>query len=265
MKKRLREALREDWGRGDKTSDLLISASARGRASVISRENGIFCGADAARSLASLTDRSLTIRFLVREGGSFRKGQTILRLRGRVRSILKIERVLLNFLGHLCGIATATRDFTGRVKPFHTRIFDTRKTTPLWRELEKYAVRAGGGRNHRMNLSALFVKENHRGYGKLKKLARRRDFVIEVRNSKEVDGALTLRPRVILLDNFRPAQLKRAVKIIRRQNRRVQIEASGGVTLANVRQVARTGVDRISVGSLTHSVKAIDFSLGVTG
>ena len=186
-------------------------------------------------------------------------------LEGRVHSILKAERTALNFLGHLSGIAAETRRFVERVRKYRVKIFDTRKTLPLWRGLQKYAVRAGGGHNHRFGLwDEIFVKGNHRPCGDLSKLKHvPRKFVIEVRNLKELKQALTFRPRVILFDNFSPKALTRAVKVARGADPKVILEASGGITLQNVARFAAAGVDQISAGSLTHSVKSIDFSLQI--
>ncbi len=180
-----------------------------------------------------------------------------------MRSILRAERTVLNLLSHLCGVATRTRQFVEKVKKYPVFILDTRKTMPLWREAEKYAVKAGGGKNHRMGLyDAIFVKENHRPYGQLARLRQYAGkFEIEVRNLRELTEAFILRPRVILLDNFKPHLLREAVMLARKTHPEIILEASGGVTLQNVGQYAATGVDWISVGSLTHSVPAIDFSL----
>lgn len=260
----LKAALNEDIGSGDVTSNLLIPSKARGEAILISREAGIFCGESVARALAHLLDPTLKIEFLVRDGKPFRKNQKVLKIQGRVRSILALERTLLNFLGHLSGIATLTQTFVEKVRPCKTAIMDTRKTTPLWRELEKHAVKTGGGKNHRRGLyDAIFVKENHRPYGNLERLQKVcGHFEIEVRNFWELKEALLLKPRVILFDNFNPKTLKRAVQFIRRRmNSKIILEASGGVNLRNVRQLAQAGVNRISIGALTHSVRAIDFSL----
>ena len=179
---------------------------------------------------------------------------------------------MLNLLQHLCGVATQTRAFVHAVKGRGVKILDTRKTTPLWRELEKAAVKAGGGCNHRMGLyDAVFVKENHRRFGDLRKLmtfkgashlrSQAPGIEIEVRNVRELMEALMIRPKVILFDNFPVKDLKEAVKIARAANPKVILEASGGITLENVQAYAQTGVDQISVGSLTHSVKAVDLSL----
>ncbi len=262
-KKLLKEALAEDFGRGDVTSRLLIPAGARAKAVIVAREKGIFCGTPFIRELFRIADPELKVKFGIPEGKSFRKGQAVVRLEGKARSILKAERVTLNFLGRLSGIATLTHAYVERICGNKARVFDTRKTTPLLREFEKYAVKTGGGKNHRMGLyDAVFVKENHRRFGNLAKLRRvSGNFEIEVRNLKELSEALVLNPRVILFDNFSPVRLKEAVTLVRQVNPRILLEASGGITLGNISRFAATGVDRISSGALTHSAPAIDFSL----
>ena len=262
-KSQIRRALLEDEGTGDVTSRLLIPRKARGSAVVIAREAGIFCGEEAVRELVRAAGRGLTVRFFRRDGKSFSRNQKVLELRGPVRKILLAERTLLNFLGRLSGIATLTRRFADKVRRCRVSILDTRKTTPLWRELEKLAVKTGGGKNHRRGLyDAVFVKENHRPYGDLKNLRRAAGkFEIEVRNFRELAEALMLRPGAVVFDNFRPRELAKAVKTARRAHPRIRLEASGGVKLSNVVSFARTGVDQISIGALTHSAKALDFSL----
>lgn len=254
-------ALREDIGTGDITSRLLIPAKASGHAVILAKESGIFCGEQVVHEIFTAAGRKIKIRFLVKDGRRFSKGATLVKLHGPIRSILAAERTVLNFSGHLCGVATRTQEFVRRVRKYRVRILDTRKTTPLWRALEKKAVKCGGGWNHRMGLyDAIFVKENHRPYGDSTKL-RNKSFEIEVRNQRELTEALLLRPRVILFDNFKPSALKTAVAMARRYDKRIVLEASGGVTVQNVAAYARTGVDQISIGSLTRSVKAIDLSL----
>lgn len=259
----LKEALKEDIGRGDITSNLLVPPHAKGSARVIAKESGVFCGERLVMELFQITDPGVKLDFRVRNGQKFRRGQTVFKMRGNIRSILKTERVMINFIGHLSGIATKTRRFADKVKKYPVLILNTRKTTPLWRELEKIAVEVGGGRRHRFGLdSFIFVKENHRIHGDLRKLRRHpAEFEIEVRGLGELWEAIQLKPRVILLDNFTPREAKRAVEIVHREAPEILLEASGGITLENVRKFAATGVDTISIGSLTHSVKAIDFSL----
>jgi nicotinate-nucleotide pyrophosphorylase (carboxylating) len=260
----LREALREDIGDGDITSNLLIPAQTKGEARVIAKDRGIFCGERLVREIFKILDPKVKLEFWVHNGGKLRPGKIVFKMRGNIRSILKAERTLLNFISHLSGIATKTRQFVEKIKEYPVLLLHTRKTTPLWRELEKVAVEVGGGRRHRPGLDAyIFVKENHRLYGDLSKLKRRHrgDFEIEVRDLKEIRQSIPLKPRVILLDNFSPKGARRAVEIIRKEAPGVMIEASGGITIENVRKFAATGVDTISVGALTHSVKAVDFSL----
>ncbi len=262
-KKLIREALREDIGPRDLTSALLVGSAPRGTAIILAKEGGIFFGEALTRELLHCVDSGMKVRFYVRDGAPFQSGKKLLEISGKIISILKAERTLMNFLGQLCGIATQTRELVNRVRKFNVKILDTRKTTPLWRELEKAAVLAGGGKNHRMGLyDEIFVKENHRSFGKLKRLKSfPRAFVIEVRNLAELKEALTLKPRVVLFDNFSPARLKCAVNFARKLDSQVLLEASGGIHAGNLLRYAGAGIDQISMGSLTHSVKAIDLSL----
>lgn len=258
-----REALHEDIGQGDVTSNLLIPAHARGSARVIAKEKGIFCGERLVKELFKIADPKVKLEFRVRNGQKLRPNQAVFRMHGNIRSILKVERTMVNFIGHLSGIATKTRQFVDKVKKYPVLILDTRKTTPLWRELEKVAVQVGGGCNHRQGLDEfIFIKENHRIHGDLQKLKKHPgQFEIEVRSLAELWEAIQLKAKVILLDNFTPKAAQRAVAIVRREAPGILLEASGGITLENVRKFAAAGVDTISVGSLTHSVKAVDFSL----
>lgn len=260
----IRQAFAEDLGGGDRTTDLLIPSSAHGQAKIVAREDGIFCGAPVLEEVfRAASGGQVKLEFPIREGARFKKKSTVVKISGSVRGIVKGERTALNFLAHLSAIAAQTNRYVEAVKRYPVLILDTRKTTPLWRELEKYAVRCGGGKNHRMGLyDAVFVKENHRPYGDLSKLAKvRGHFEIEVRNQAELREALNYQPRVILFDNFTPSRLNQAVQLCRRISPETTLEASGGITLENVAHYAAMGVDWISVGALTHSVKAQDFSL----
>lgn len=259
----IREALKEDIGTGDKTSNLLIPAHARGSARVIAKEKGIFCGERLVREIFKIVDPKVKLEFRVKNGGRLRKNKIVFIMRGNIHSILKAERTMVNFISHLSGIATQTRQFVNRIKKYPVFILDTRKTTPIWRELEKVAVQVGGGKNHRQGLDEfIFVKENHRVHGNFRKLKKYAgNFEIEVRSLGELWEAIGLRPKVILLDNFTPKEAERAVEIVHQEAPEILLEASGGITIDNVRKFAAAGVDTISVGSLTHSVKAIDFSL----
>ena len=288
-----RAALREDLGRGDVTSRVLIPRNQRGRAVIVAKEKGIFCGGLVAREIFRLRDPFLRVTLHSREGGWVASGREVLTVRGRIRSILEAERVALNFLGRLSGIATLTRSYVEKIRGTRAKIYDTRKTTPLWRELEKYAVRSGGGENHRFGLfDEILVKDNHwAAIGEILRRTRCRYFgqrmrpflrrhrlpvEVEVRNLKELAHLLegTFVPDRILLDNFSVRPLRRAVLFVKGLNqvlwkryrirrKRPLLEASGGITLGNVRAVAQTGVDRISVGRLTHSAPSLDFSLEV--
>ncbi len=259
----IRAALAEDLGTGDRTTDLLISPSAKGRAEIIARNGGIFSGAPVVEEVFEAAGNKISLEFPVGEGQPFKKGAVVARLKGSVHTILKGERTALNFLARLSAVAAQTRRYVEAVKGYPVLILDTRKTTPLWRELEKYAVRCGGGKNHRMGLyDAVFIKENHRPYGDLTKLKSVRGrFEIEVRNQAELKQALKYQPRVILFDNFTPSRLNQAVHYCRRVSPETTLEASGGITLENVAHYAAMGVDWISIGALTHSVKSQDFSL----
>lgn len=259
----LRLAVREDVGEGDITSRILVPKEATAKAAILARGRGIMAGGPVLREIFRIVDPDLKATLHVNEGKAFRRHQAVVHLEGRVRSILRAERVALNFLAHMAAIATQTQTFVRHVHRNSVLILDTRKTMPLLREFEKYAVRMGGGKNHRMGLyDAIFVKENHRPFGQLEKLKRyRKRFEIEVRNFKELKEALALSPRIILFDNFRPAELRKAVRIARATKPEIILEASGGITLHNVAHYAALGVDWISVGALTHSVPSLDFSL----
>jgi nicotinate-nucleotide pyrophosphorylase (carboxylating) len=243
----------------------------------VAREPGVFAGGEAAAWVFHRLDGDLDVRFRVEEGGRFGAGDRILELDGRLAPILTGERLALNLLARLCGVATLSRAYVDAVAGTGVAIVDTRKTTPGWRELERDAVRAGGGVNHRSGLfDAVLVKENHvraaGGIAPAWRQAVRRTrgrrganpaaFVqIEVRDLSELDEALTAGARFILLDNFTLRALAAAVRAARRRAPEAVLEASGGVTLATVRSIAKAGVDRISVGALTHSARAIDLSL----
>lgn len=286
----LKQSLAEDLEKGDLTTQALIPRNERGEAWVVAKEPGVFCGGDVAREVFRLRDNSLEVSLLVKEGAPIKKNTQVLKVKGRAGSILEAERVALNFLGKLSGIATLTQKFAKKVRGTKAQIFDTRKTTPLWRELEKYAVRTGGGNNHRSGLwDEVLVKDNHwsvlhnilndtqcRYFSKKLRPLQKKDIPIEVevRNLKELAHLLqgTFIPDRILLDNFSVKELRRAVlfaegffQVLRSRYRikrkKPELEASGGVTLKNVHVVARTGVSRVSVGALTHSAPSLDFSL----
>jgi len=257
----VRTALAEDVGAGDITTEVSVPADLPGTATIIAKEPCVVAGL----ALVEAVFRELAgnLQLLVRDGEVVEDGQRVCEITGPARAILTGERTALNFLQQLSGIATLTRQFVEAVAGTSAQILDTRKTTPLWRELEKVAVQVGGGYNHRQGLDEfIFIKENHRVHGELSKLKRHPgQFEIEVRSLGELWEAIQLKAKVILLDNFTPKEAQRAVAIVRKEAPGIILEASGGITLENVRKFAAAGVDTISVGSLTHSVKAVDFSL----
>ncbi len=265
-------ALTEDWAWGDVTTEALIPVDADGRASLIAKSAGVLAGIEVARLVFAMVDASLKFQPLLRDGDTMQSGSVIATVAGRLSGILRGERVALNFLQRLSGIATETNRYVEAVRGTRARVVDTRKTTPGLRFLEKYAVRAGGGQNHRGHLGdGILIKDNHlaalRASGLDVKaaveMARIRaphtlKIEVEVTSVEEARKAVEAGADIVMLDNMSVADMRRAVADI---GGRVLVEASGGVTLDNVRQVAETGVDLISVGALTHSVKALDISL----
>jgi nicotinate-nucleotide pyrophosphorylase (carboxylating) len=267
-------ALDEDIGAGDITTKFFVPETRRSSARILAREKAIVAGAQTAAEVFRRIDPSIHIQVVLADGAEVNIGESVLEIRGLARSILQAERVALNFLQHLSGIATLTRQFVAAVGNERIKILDTRKTTPGLRELEKAAVVSGGGTNHRFGLyDMVLVKDNHiAGSSGLSELADRirrvrkarpnlrieleADNLEQVRNFVELEGV-----DVILLDNMTPAQMREAVALRKHQ---IKFEASGGITLENVRRIATTGVDYISVGALTHSPRAIDFSLELT-
>jgi nicotinate-nucleotide pyrophosphorylase (carboxylating) len=267
----LEAALWEDLGAGDVTTARVVPVGLLGRARIVAREGGVLAGSEVAAWIFHRLDPSLRIERPLGEGERFEAGGELLRISGRVAPILTAERAALNFLQRLCGVATLTRSFVEAVAGTGARIFDTRKTTPGWRELERAAVRCGGGANHRSGLfDAILLKENHlRAAGGVVEALRAARagapepafLEIEVRDRGELAEALAAGARMLLLDNFALPELAAAVREVRVRAPETVLEASGGVTLANVREVAATGVDRISVGAITHSARALDLSL----
>ncbi|OGX12655.1 MAG: nicotinate-nucleotide diphosphorylase (carboxylating) [Omnitrophica WOR_2 bacterium RIFCSPHIGHO2_02_FULL_63_39] len=282
----IREALQEDVGRGDLTSRALIPPSQRVRATLIAKQSGIVAGAAFCPKVFRLVDRRIRCTIVRRDGQTVRRGQAILRLEGPARSILGAERTAVNILGHLCGVATFTAQFVRRARPYAVTILDTRKTLPGLRILEKYAVRMGGGQNHRMGLyDAVLIKTNHLrtmqcgirnaefgmviqdAIAKAERIRPRKFVEIEVTHLREFKKALEAKPDAILLDNWNVADIRKAVLLrnsaLRTLHSALLLEVSGGVTLRNVRRLAATGVDRISIGALTHSAPSLDVSLQV--
>lgn len=269
----IRAALREDLGAGDLTSCALVPADAVAQAVIAARRPCVLAGLPVAVEVFRRLDPRLRCESGRRDGDELDAGDIALRLSGLARALLAGERTALNFLQRLSGVATLTRQFVRRVEGSGVAILDTRKTTPGWRRLEKYAVRCGGGRNHRMGLhDMVLIKDNHRrlwtGGAAARSLAdavreaRRRwagrVIEIEVDNERELLDAIEGEPDWILLDNMSARRLRRCVRLARG---RARLEASGRVRLSNVRAVAATGVDAISIGALTHSAPAADLGM----
>ena len=267
----VRAALREDLGRGgDLTTDSIVEAEATAVGRIVARQAGRVAGLEVALSAFRLLDPEAGAQIRVRDGEDAAAGATLAIVSGRARALLAAERTALNLLGRLCGIATATRDLVQAVRPHPARIVCTRKTTPGLRALEKYAVRAGGGHNHRFGLDdAVLIKDNHRvlagGVRPAVERARRAaghlvKIEVEVETLAELDEALAAGADAVLLDNLPLDLLRRAVEAI---GGRCLAEASGGITPRTVHAVAATGVDVISVGWLTHSAPALDVSFDI--
>jgi len=267
-------ALKEDIGAGDITTDFFVPETLHTSGRIIAREKAIVAGTGVVAKVFRQVDPSLDIHNLRHDGEEVAAGDTIIEVRGLARSILKGERVALNFLQRLCGIATLTRQFVDAVGNHATKIVDTRKTTPGLRTLEKAAVLAGGGGNHRFGLyDMVLVKDNHlaRFEGlsafaeRIKQFRQERPNIrieVEAEDLEQVRAFVEIEGiDVILLDNMTPAQIREAVAL-RKDN--IQFEASGSITLRNVNRMAATGVDYISVGSLTHGARAIDIGLEMT-
>jgi len=264
-------ALQEDIGRGDITSAATIDPAHESKAVILCKQDGILAGMNIATLVFKTVDADLQISPRHQDKDPLRAGETVMSIKGRTLSILQGERVALNFLCHLSGVATLTARFVRQVQGLPVKIIDTRKTIPLWRDLQKQAVLAGGGYNHRMGLYDMFlIKENHiRAAGSISRaVAGARhymkqhgisaDIEIETTNIDEIREALGCKVKRIMLDNMTIAEMAEAVKLI---NRQAEVEASGGVNLDNVRAIAATGVNFISIGALTHSARALDLSL----
>lgn len=264
----VRDALDEDGAFNDLTTIATVVSERRARATLVARENGVLCGVPLAVNAFRLLDPKVAIRIDVEDGMRVSPGSSVLFVNGNARALLSAERVALNFLQRLSGIATLTAQFVAAVEGTGAKILDTRKTTPGWRQLEKYAVRAGGGHNHRLDLSsAVLIKDNHlsavdgdiaMAVNRARELAPGVKVEVECDNLQQVEQALAAGADIIMLDNMGTDEMRRAVRLV---NHRSVLEASGGVNLTTVRAIAETGVDWISVGALTHSAPAMDLGL----
>ncbi len=273
-------ALKEDVGSRDMTSAALIPTGQSAKAEIVIRKEGVIAGLQVAEWVFEMVNPKVKFQPMVKDGQKAYPAKAVAFLEGPARGILAGERVALNFLAHLSGIATFTRAFVDRVKGTPVKIMDTRKTTPGLRLLEKYAVRMGGGVNHRMGLyDSVLIKDNHLRLagGVEKAVAQVRSVVqkgipvqLEVANLQEFRQALSARPDLILLDNMRLSEMQEAVRLrnaVARSNpeAKIPLEVSGGVTLETARQIALTGVERISIGALTHSAPILNVALEVVG
>lgn len=268
-------AIAEDIGDGDHTSLSTIPSSEQGTAKLIIKQNGVLCGVDVALKIFTAVDPSLDVKVFLQDGARVNVGDIVFTVSGKVISILQAERLVLNFMQRLSGVATQTSVYADKIADLHTKVLDTRKTTPGMRLLEKYAVKVGGGNNHRIGLfDMILIKDNHVDFagGTAKAIRAAKDYnkktgrnlpiEIETRSLDEIRQAMNEGGiQRIMLDNFDIELTKQAVALI---DGKFETESSGGITLNNLRDYALTGVDFISVGALTHQIKSLDMSLKAT-
>lgn len=287
----IKRALKEDIGKRDISTESFIPKDAKVKAFIVAEDNGVICGIDIAKKTFRLLDRSLKFSTLIRDGDIIKKGQILAKIYGKASAILTAERVALNFLSLLSGIATKTKKYADKVRPYNVKILDTRKTFPGLRKLEKYAVRAGGGFNHRCSLDEMvLIKDNHLKAQSAKRLPRRqagktqslKDLIknlknkvpegikieVEVKDIREFKEALRAEPDIIMLDNMTVQEVRRAVQLKKSlfsTNKRSlpKLEVSGNINIINVAPYAATGIDFISLGTLTKDVSSLDLSLEV--
>ena len=268
----IKNALEEDLGAGDHTSKATVPENAVGKALMVAKEKGIVAGTEIAKKVFEVVDPELNVTLFRKDGDEILSGENIMEIEGKSLSMLSAERTALNFIQRMSGIATFTHKTVEKISGLHTRLLDTRKTTPCNRMIEKMAVKAGGGENHRFGLyDMIMIKDNHIDFsggvkpaiekvkGYLTKNHLDLKIEIEARDFQELTEILELGGvHRIMLDNFTPVDLKKALEII---NGRYETEASGGISLESIRAYAETGVDYISVGALTHQIKSLDISL----
>lgn len=268
----IRQTFIEDIGDGDHTSNACFPVESKSAATLFAKEDGVIAGLDLARRIFNHVDPDIQLQTIVNDGDQVTVGQKLFEVSGSSRSILTAERTVLNFMQRMSGIATRTHYLTQLIKPHRAKLLDTRKTTPLLREIEKWAVRIGGGHNHRMGLyDMIMIKDNHSdmagGISKavqkvtnyLEKHQKRIPIEVEVRDLDEVEEVLTLNGvDRVMFDNFSPQLMTKAVELV---NGRLETEASGGITADTIAEYAATGVDFISVGALTHNIRSLDISL----
>lgn len=268
----IKNALTEDMNYGDITTDALIEENSTALAIITAKQAGVIAGLSVANRVFELLDNNISFQALKSDGDVIQEGEKIAEIKGRTRAILKGERLALNLLQRMSGIATKAREYSELIKGTGTRIADTRKTTPGLRILEKYAVRMGGCHNHRFNLSdAVMIKDNHiKAAGGISKAVKKIRMTlshtvkieVEVESLEQLEEAIAARADIIMLDNMDIETMKRAVEI---NKGRAILEASGNITSERINEISAIGVDVISVGALTHSVKALDISLNIIG
>ena len=267
-------AICEDRCQDDITTSAIIRRNMPARALIVAKKAGIICGQDAAARVFRILNRESKYRRIVRDGQPAEKGKVIAQIKSDFKSLLMGERIALNYLMHLSGIATLTNKYVQAVKGLKVKILDTRKTVPGLRQLEKYAVHAGGGENHRIGLHDMYlIKDNHiEAMGSIAKAIerclkhrgkKRIKIEIETKFLSQIEEALKYKIDRIMLDNMTPAVMQKAVRLIRGSNPKTEIEASGNINLRNIRRIAETGVDYISIGRLTHSAPALDLSMEI--
>jgi len=264
-------AFEEDLGLGDITSDNIFSDGDMASAAIFAKEDMVLCGVDVAKTVFNYIDGETKFRALRRDGDIVKKGETVIKLEGRALGILRAERVALNFMQRMSGVATVSKEYADIAKKYGVMLVDTRKSQPGMRKFDKYAVRCGGAKNHRMSLSdSVLIKDNHiAAAGSITKAVKKiraavghtPKIEVETINFKEVKEAVACKVDIIMLDNMRPPQAREAIQLI---NRRAVVEISGGVNKTNLEEYCKTGADVISVGALTHSVPAKDLSLKIT-
>jgi nicotinate-nucleotide pyrophosphorylase (carboxylating) len=267
----VRRAIKEDLGKGDITTDPIVPPDRQALAIIFPKQDGILCGIDFAEMVFREIDKNIDYQRKIKDGSAISPGETLATIIGSAAACLKGERTALNILQHLSGIATLTREYVSASENL-IKILDTRKTLPGLRVMEKYAVRIGGGHNHRFGLyDMVLIKDNHieiaggitpavqaiRGH------AEHTFIEVEVRSSNELEEALSLQVDRIMLDNMNAHQIKEAVKMIRERSDTIEIEVSGGITIRTVKEIAESGIDLVSVGALTHSAPAIDISMKI--
>lgn len=277
----IKGALQEDIGKGDITTFLCVPPGKKAVGTITAKQKGVLCGMEVTREVFKIMDSSIRFKALKKDGHKLKNNEPVARIRGDVRSILTAERTAINFLSMLSGVASFTNLFVEKIKGTKARIRDTRKTTPLLRFMEKYAVEVGGGLNHRKGLwDGILIKDNHlKASGIIRgKWLNRQEIInifsvvkgttkyeleIEVENFKEFKEIISHTPDIVLLDNFDIGAIRKSVLYRDKYYPEVKLEASGRVNLSRVHKIARTGVDFIAIGSITHSSQSVDFSLEI--